>query len=79
MLGSLRGVRVNVVVPEPFWTPAVATSDKDTPERFGASTTTKRAGQPEEIAPAYVFFAADAPFSTGSFVKKTGGFKETDD
>ena len=74
-----RGVRVNAVVPGPFWTPAIATSDKGTVERFGTVTMMKRAGQPEEIVPAYVFPAADAPFSTGSFVEATGGFKATDD
>ena len=74
-----RGVRVNAVVPGPFWTPAIATSDKETVEKFGTFTMMKRAGQPEEIAPAYVFLAADAPFSTGSLVETTGGFKATDD
>lgn len=74
-----RGVRVNAVVPGPFWTPAIATSDKETVEKFGTFTMMGRAGQPEEIAPAYVFLAADAPFSTGSFVEATGGFKATDD
>ena len=73
-----RGVRVNAVVPGPFWTPAIATSDKETVESFGSFTMMGRAGQPEEIAPAYVFLAADAPFSTGSFVEATGGFKATD-
>ena len=38
----------------------------------------KRAGQPEEIAPAYVFLAADAPFMTGSFLEVSGGFMSVD-
>ena len=70
---------MNAVVPGPFWTPAIATSDKETVEKFGGFTTMGRARQPEEIAPAYVFLAADAPFSTRSFVEATGGFKATDD
>ncbi len=69
---------MNAVVPGPFWTPAIATPDKETVEKFGGFTRMKRAGQREEIAPAYVFLAADAPFSTGSFVEATGGFKATD-
>ena len=73
-----RGVRVNAVVPGPFWTPAIATSPKDTVTKFGEFTMMGRAGQPEEIAPAYVFLAADAPFSTGTFVEASGGFKATD-
>jgi NAD(P)-dependent dehydrogenase (short-subunit alcohol dehydrogenase family) len=73
-----RGVRVNAVVPGPFWTPAIATSDKETVKEFGSFTMVGRAGQPEEIAPAYVFLAADAPFTTGAFVEATGGFKATD-
>ena len=70
---------MNAVVPGPFWTPAIANSDKETAESFGTLATMKRAGQPEERAPAYGFLAADAPFSTGSFVEATGGFKATDD
>ena len=38
----------------------------------------KRAGQPEEIAPAYVFLAADAPFATGTLLEVSGGFKSVD-
>lgn len=73
-----RGVRVNAVVPGPFWTPAIATSEKEVVAKFGAFTMMGRAGQPEEIAPAYVFLAADAPFTTGAFIEATGGFKATD-
>jgi NAD(P)-dependent dehydrogenase (short-subunit alcohol dehydrogenase family) len=72
------GVRVNAVRPGPFWTPAIATSPQDVIKKFGSFTMMGRAGQPEEIAPAYVFLAADAPFTTGAFVEATGGFKATD-
>jgi NAD(P)-dependent dehydrogenase (short-subunit alcohol dehydrogenase family) len=49
-----KGIRVNAVLPGPFWTPAIATSDENTVGNFGTFTMMKRAGQPEEIAPAYV-------------------------
>src|SRR5215203_3086126 len=73
-----KGIRVNAVLPGPFWTPAIATSDQETVKNFGTFTMMKRAGQPEEIAPAYVFLAADAPFMTGSLLEVSGGFKSVD-
>jgi len=73
-----RGVRVNAVLPGPFWTPAIATSSEDTIKTFGTFTMMGRAGQPEEIAPAYVFLAADAPFVTGALLEVSGGFKSVD-
>lgn len=73
-----RGVRVNAVLPGPFWTPAIATSGEETVRNFGTFTMMGRAGQPEEIAPAYVFLAADAPFATGTLLEVSGGFKSVD-
>jgi NAD(P)-dependent dehydrogenase (short-subunit alcohol dehydrogenase family) len=73
-----KGIRVNAVLPGPFWTPAIATSDEETVRNFGMFTMMRRAGQPEEIAPAYVFLAADAPFMTGSLLEVSGGFKSVD-
>jgi NAD(P)-dependent dehydrogenase (short-subunit alcohol dehydrogenase family) len=73
-----RGVRVNAVLPGPFWTPAIATSDEQTVASFGSFTMLGRAGQPEEIAPAYVFLAADANFVTGALLEVSGGFKSVD-
>jgi NAD(P)-dependent dehydrogenase (short-subunit alcohol dehydrogenase family) len=73
-----KGVRVNAVLPGPFWTPAIATSDEETIRNFGTFTMMKRAGQPEEIAPAYVFLAADASFVTGALLEVSGGFKSVD-
>jgi NAD(P)-dependent dehydrogenase (short-subunit alcohol dehydrogenase family) len=73
-----RGVRVNAVLPGPFWTPAIATSDRETVSRFGTFTMMGRAGQPEEIASAYVFLAADAPFATGTLLEISGGFMSVD-
>ena len=73
-----RGVRVNAVLPGPFWTPAIATSGEETVRDFGTFTMMGRAGQPEEIAPAYVFLAADAPFATGTLLEVSGGFQSVD-
>jgi NAD(P)-dependent dehydrogenase (short-subunit alcohol dehydrogenase family) len=73
-----RGVRVNAVLPGPFWTPAIATSSEETVRSFGTFTMMGRAGQPEEIAPAYVFLAADASFMTGALLEVSGGFKSVD-
>ncbi len=71
-----RGVRVNCVAPGPVWTP-LNPSDKeakDIPE-FGADTPMKRPAQPEEIAPAFVFFAseADSSYVTGEVLTLLGG------
>ncbi|HEX8162740.1 MAG TPA: SDR family oxidoreductase [Pyrinomonadaceae bacterium] len=71
-----RGVRVNCVAPGPVWTP-LNPSDKaakDVPQ-FGADTPMKRPAQPEEIAPAFVFFAseADSSYITGEVITLLGG------
>jgi NAD(P)-dependent dehydrogenase (short-subunit alcohol dehydrogenase family) len=73
-----KGIRVNAVLPGPFWTPAIATSSEETVKNFGTFTMMGRAGQPEEIAPAYVFLAADASFVTGALLEVSGGFKSVD-
>lgn len=71
-----RGIRVNCVAPGPVWTP-LNPSDKEAEEvaEFGADTPYGRPGQPEEIAPAYVFFAsaADSAFITGEVLTLLGG------
>lgn len=71
-----RGIRVNCVAPGPVWTP-LNPSDKE-PEKvaeFGANTPMGRPAQPEEIAPAYVFFAsnADSSYVTGEILTLLGG------
>ncbi|WP_435746563.1 glucose 1-dehydrogenase [Nocardioides sp. SYSU DS0663] len=70
-----RGIRVNAVAPGPIWTPLIpATMPEDMVEGFGESTPLGRAGQPAEVAPAYVFLAsADASFISGEVVAVTGG------
>lgn len=72
-----KNIRVNCVAPGPVWTP-LNPSDNKTPAevaKFGAGTPMKRPAQPEEIAPAYVFFASDADSSyiTGEVLTLLGG------
>lgn len=55
-----RGIRVNGVAPGPIWTPLIpSTFAPEEVEQFGANVPMKRPGQPEEVAPAYVFLASD--------------------
>jgi NAD(P)-dependent dehydrogenase (short-subunit alcohol dehydrogenase family) len=71
-----RKIRVNCVAPGPVWTP-LNPSDKPAEKipEFGADTPMKRPAQPEEIAPAYVFFAseADSSYITGEVLTLLGG------
>jgi len=71
-----KGIRVNCVAPGPVWTPlnVVAQKPDDVPE-FGSDTPMGRAAQPEEIAPAFVFFASngDSSFITGEVLTLLGG------
>ena len=70
-----RGIRVNGVAPGPIWTPLiVATFDQKHIETFGTNTLIGRAGQPAEVAPAYVYLASqDASYITGQFIHVNGG------
>jgi len=70
-----RGIRVNCVVPGPVWTPNIpATMPIEEVENFGHEVALRRPGQPEELAPAYVFLAStDSSFVTGSLIEVTGG------
>jgi NAD(P)-dependent dehydrogenase (short-subunit alcohol dehydrogenase family) len=70
-----KGVRVNAVAPGPIWTPLIpATSWPDKLPTFGKDTPIGRAGQPAELAPAYVFLAsAEASYISGAVVPVTGG------
>jgi len=72
-----KGIRVNCVAPGPVWTP-LNPSDNKTPAevaQFGAKTPMKRPAQPEEVAPAFVFFAseADSSYITGEVLTLLGG------
>ena len=71
-----RGIRVNCVAPGPVWTPLnPAERTDDETRQFGADTPMGRPAQPEEIAPAYVFFAseADSGYITGEVLPIMGG------
>ena len=71
-----RGIRVNCVAPGPVWTPLnVADKEPDKVGEHGKDTPMQRAAQPEEIAPAYVFFAseADSSYITGEIITLLGG------
>ena len=70
-----KGIRVNAVAPGPIWTPLIpSTMPKDKIESFGKSTPIGRAGQPAELAPAYVYLASDdASYVTGAVLPVTGG------
>lgn len=71
-----RKIRVNCVSPGPVWTPLnVADKDPADVAKHGADTPMKRPAQPEEIAPAFVFFAsnADSSYITGEILTILGG------
>ncbi|MCY7276352.1 MAG: SDR family oxidoreductase [Phormidesmis sp. CAN_BIN44] len=70
-----RKIRVNAVAPGPVWTPNIpGTMPIEEVENFGHEVAMGRPGQPEELAPAYVFLASqDSSFMTGSIVEVTGG------
>ena len=70
-----RGIRVNAVAPGPIWTPLIpATSWPDKVETFGQDTPLGRAGQPAELAHAYVFLASpENSYVSGAIVPVTGG------
>jgi NAD(P)-dependent dehydrogenase (short-subunit alcohol dehydrogenase family) len=74
LLGE-RGIRVNGVAPGPIWTPLIPSSmPKEKVEHFGENTPLKRAGQPREVAPVFVFLASeDASYVTGAVYPVTGG------
>ena len=70
-----KGIRVNCVAPGPIWTPLIpSTMDEKSVESFGKNTPLGRAGQPAELAPAYVLLASnDGSYMTGALVPVTGG------
>jgi NAD(P)-dependent dehydrogenase (short-subunit alcohol dehydrogenase family) len=70
-----KGIRVNAVAPGPIWTPLIpATSWPDKLPQFGQDTPLGRAGQPAELAYAYVLLAsAEASYMSGAIIPVTGG------
>lgn len=69
------GIRVNAVAPGPIWTPLIpSTMPEEKVRNFGKSTPLGRAGQPAELAPAYVMLASDeSSYVTGALIPVTGG------
>lgn len=70
-----RKIRVNGVAPGPIWTPLIASTFKpDKVASFGSDVPMERAGDPGEVAPAYLFLACeDSAYITGQFIHPNGG------
>ncbi|WP_316016092.1 SDR family oxidoreductase [Roseobacter sp. HKCCA0434] len=70
-----KGIRVNTVAPGPIWTPFIpGTMPAEQVEDFGSGTPLGRAGQPWEVATAYLFFASsDGNYYTGQTLHPNGG------
>ncbi|WP_059053374.1 SDR family oxidoreductase [Paenibacillus senegalimassiliensis] len=70
-----RGIRVNAVAPGPIWTPLIPSSySAEYVSTFGLDTPMRRAGQPFELAPVYVFLAShDSSYVTGQVIHVNGG------
>ncbi|MCC5639152.1 SDR family oxidoreductase [Nostoc sp. CHAB 5844] len=70
-----KGIRVNAVAPGPIWTPLIpSTFPEEKVETFGKQVPMQRAGQPEEVAPSYVFLASDdASYISGQVIHINGG------
>jgi len=72
---AAKEIRVNGVAPGPIWTPLIpSTFEGEDVTKFGQDTPMKRAGQPSEVGPAYVFLASDdASYITGQIIHVNGG------
>jgi NAD(P)-dependent dehydrogenase (short-subunit alcohol dehydrogenase family) len=70
-----KKIRVNGVAPGPIWTPLIpSTFPQDETKEFGASQPLGRPGQPEEVAPSFVFLASsDSSYMTGQILHPNGG------
>jgi len=70
-----KGIRVNAVAPGPIWTPLIPASfDAEHVAKHGAAAPMKRPGQPNEVAPCYVFLASEeASYITGQVLHPNGG------
>jgi len=70
-----KGIRVNAVAPGPIWTPLIPASfDAEKTAKHGGSAPMKRAGQPNEVAPCYVFLASEeASYISGQVLHPNGG------
>jgi NAD(P)-dependent dehydrogenase (short-subunit alcohol dehydrogenase family) len=72
---SEEGIRVNAVAPGPIWTPLIPASfEPDRVAKHGKSSAMHRPGQPNEVAPCYVFLASeDASYISGQVLHPNGG------
>lgn len=72
---SKKNIRVNAVAPGPIWTPLIPSTFTDEQvEQFGKSTSMGRPGQPDEVAPCYVFLASnDSSYMSGQTLHPNGG------
>ncbi len=70
-----KGIRVNGVAPGPIWTPLIVASfDKKRVAEHGSKAPMERAGEPAEVAPAYLFLASeDSSYISGQFIHPNGG------
>lgn len=70
-----RGIRVNAVAPGPIWTPLIpSTFPAEKVATFGSDVPLGRAGQPDDVAPCYIFLASrDAAYMTGQMLHPNGG------
>ncbi len=70
-----KGIRVNAVAPGPIWTPLIPASfEPDHVAKHGSAVPMKRAGQPNEVAPCYVFLASEeASYLSGQILHPNGG------
>ncbi|MCJ8138245.1 SDR family oxidoreductase [Falsirhodobacter halotolerans] len=69
-----KGIRVNGVAPGPIWTPLIGETMPENVANFGTDVPMKRPGQPNEVAPAYLFLAsADGSYVTGQVLHPNGG------
>jgi NAD(P)-dependent dehydrogenase (short-subunit alcohol dehydrogenase family) len=70
-----RGIRVNGVAPGPIWTPLIpAGFSEDRTARQGSNTPMQRPGQPDEVAPCYIFLASqDSSYMSGQVLHPNGG------
>lgn len=72
-----KGIRVNGVAPGPIWTPLIpSTFPEEKVESFGENVPMKRPGQPDEVAPCFVFLASemDSSYISGQVLHPNGGY-----
>lgn len=75
-LWEQRGIRVNAVAPGPIWTPLIPASfDEESTAKHGQKAPMQRAGQPDEVAPSYIFLASeqDSSYINGQVLHPNGG------